>query len=130
MNKSGVRYPPSIFTRKRLADSDTRPRFGFVGGPGPNKGSSLFLKAFAEIARTDYELIIVDAARNHGGSCPPIARTAAIACILAAASASACIAEPKLPFLGQVNLEIPAAVFVQADGWTPRRTLVLMERRD
>ena len=41
-------------------------RFGFVGGPGSNKGSKQILEAFRSLSRTDYELVIVDAAQNVG----------------------------------------------------------------
>ncbi len=61
-NKNGV-LPPSKDYRRT-----GRPalRFGFVGGPGPNKGSKQILEAFRSLSRTDYELVIVDAAQNIG----------------------------------------------------------------
>lgn len=61
-NKNGVLPPGKDYRRTG------RPalRFGFVGGPGPNKGSKQILEAFRAIERTDYELVIVDAAQNVG----------------------------------------------------------------
>ena len=61
-NKNGVAPPGKEF--RRIARSQLR--FGFVGGPGPSKGSKQVLEAFRSIPRTDYELVIVDAAQNVG----------------------------------------------------------------
>ncbi len=63
-NKNGVLPPKPGFQRSRSPVL----RFGYVGGPGPNKGVMQILRAFREIKRTDYELVIVDAAQNLGRS--------------------------------------------------------------
>jgi glycosyltransferase involved in cell wall biosynthesis len=66
VNKNGVKPPQKNF---RVRESEEgRLTFGFVGGPGPVKGSSLIKAAFNEIDRTDYELLVVDAAGNIGES--------------------------------------------------------------
>lgn len=67
VQKNGVR-PPSAHYRRRRPDRGISLRFGFVGGPGSNKGGAQILGAFRRIVRTDYELVIVDGAGNMGGS--------------------------------------------------------------
>lgn len=61
-NKNGVLPPGKDYRRTGRPEL----RFGFVGGPGPNKGSKQILEAFRALDRTDYELVIVDAAQNVG----------------------------------------------------------------
>lgn len=63
-NKNGVRLPDTTY---RKIPSETV-RFGFTGGPGKIKGYDLIIKAFEEIELNNYELVVVDAARNVGKS--------------------------------------------------------------
>jgi len=65
VNRNGVRMPNMSY-RRRQSRGDVV--FGFVGGPGATKGSDVMLKAFERIERTDYQLLLVDAARNLGKS--------------------------------------------------------------
>ncbi len=67
VNKNGVRMPGPDY--RPVANRDPgrhRIRFGFVGGPGPIKGASLIAHAFRSLPRTDYEVVVVDAAGNVG----------------------------------------------------------------
>lgn len=66
VNKNGVRLPASEY--QKSIRSNNKVIFGFVGGPGEIKGSALIIKAFQQIASLDYELWIVDAAKNVGKS--------------------------------------------------------------
>lgn len=63
-NKNGIQPPGVNYRRTGRASL----RFGFVGGPGPNKGSRQILEAFRAIGSKDYELVIVDAAQKLGQS--------------------------------------------------------------
>lgn len=63
VNKNGVLPPGAGFERTTGAVL----RFGFVGGPGPVKGADLIEAAFNELDETEYELKIVDAAKQLGG---------------------------------------------------------------
>ena len=54
--------------RRSAPPAGTRLRFGFVGGPGPNKGAAQVLGALRSVGRSDYELVIVDAAQNNATS--------------------------------------------------------------
>jgi glycosyltransferase involved in cell wall biosynthesis len=66
-NKNGVMHPQRGFRRTPNPDpAKHKLRFGFVGGPGPIKGASLMAQAFKNLKRSDYELVVVDAARNIG----------------------------------------------------------------
>jgi len=66
VNKNGVRLPAADYQKsKRKSDKVI---FGFVGGPGEIKGSDLIIKAFQNISADNYELWIVDAAKNVGKS--------------------------------------------------------------
>jgi glycosyltransferase involved in cell wall biosynthesis len=64
VNRNGIRFPASGYQRHRGGPLT----FGFVGGPGAIKGSSLILKAFKRLGRKDYRLLVVDAAGNLGKS--------------------------------------------------------------
>lgn len=69
VNKNGVKLPGPLFQRLPNPDPERhRLRFGFVGGPGPIKGASIFAKAMAGMSRKDYEVRVVDAAGNAGQS--------------------------------------------------------------
>ena len=68
VNKNGVKLPGPGFAKKPITDPDIRVRFGYVGGPGVVKGGPLILLAFRDIATTNYELVVVDAAQNIGRS--------------------------------------------------------------
>lgn len=63
LNRNGVRMPTVRFERR---SSGSKVVFGFVGGPGRLKGSSVMVEAFRLVKRKDYELLLVDAARNLG----------------------------------------------------------------
>jgi glycosyltransferase involved in cell wall biosynthesis len=65
VNTNGVRVP-NMPPRDKTPRA--RVRFGFVGGTGPLKGLDLIRAAFAGIARTDWELILVDNTLNLGFS--------------------------------------------------------------
>ncbi len=62
VNKNGIKLPEEGY-RKSKSENGTV-RFGFVGGPGPIKGLDLIVKAMENIENTNYELILVDAAKN------------------------------------------------------------------
>jgi glycosyltransferase involved in cell wall biosynthesis len=66
-NRNGVTFPGPGYNR-RPPPPGTRLRFGFVGGPGSNKGALQVLGALRSLARRDYELTIVDAAQNNATS--------------------------------------------------------------
>ncbi len=66
VNQNGVRLPSPDYKKSPRADG--RVIFGFVGGPGEIKGSGLILKAFQDISPENYELLVVDAAKNIGKS--------------------------------------------------------------
>jgi O-antigen biosynthesis protein len=68
VNKNGVVGPRPEFFKRRERSRSSGLRFGFVGGPGPNKGAAQMVAAFRAIKSTDYELVIVDAALNAGHS--------------------------------------------------------------
>ena len=63
-NKNGVRLPENNFKKS----SSKVVRFGFTGGPGKIKGYELILEAFSKIALNNYELVVVDGAKNLGKS--------------------------------------------------------------
>jgi O-antigen biosynthesis protein len=65
--KNGV-LPPATAVKASAPENRTghSVRFGFLGGLGPVKGSSLIASVFKELPRTDYELICVDNATNVG----------------------------------------------------------------
>ena len=67
-NKNGIVKPSPNFYKQHIKNKDLRLRFGFAGGPGPNKGAMQILGALRSLERTDYELVIVDAAQNAGHS--------------------------------------------------------------
>jgi glycosyltransferase involved in cell wall biosynthesis len=67
VQKNGVK-PPAVDFERQPRDEGITLRFGYVGGPGSNKGAAQMLAAFRRIHRTDYELVVVDAAENIGGS--------------------------------------------------------------
>jgi len=64
VNKNGIKMPKKGFEKT----VSLKTRFGFTGGPGPIKGFDLIIEAFELIDRSDYELILVDAAQNIGKS--------------------------------------------------------------
>ncbi|WGL17289.1 glycosyltransferase family 4 protein [Microbulbifer bruguierae] len=64
VNKNGVKPPSPDFFKKRKVEGEFI-RFGFVGGPGPIKGSILINKALNEIELTNYELKVVDAGQTR-----------------------------------------------------------------
>ncbi len=70
VNKNGVKMPGSDYQHKRESLQVTREhgiiRFGFVGGPGDIKGAGLIKKAFTELPYVNYQLLMVDGARNRG----------------------------------------------------------------
>jgi len=66
VNKNGIQLPGIGFTKRPIHDPNIRLRFGFVGGPGPIKGADQILQAFRHIERSDYELVVVNAAQNIG----------------------------------------------------------------
>jgi glycosyltransferase involved in cell wall biosynthesis len=68
VNKNGIVAPGPYYAAMRQLKRRSLLRFGFVGGPGPNKGALQVLGALRALRRTDYELIIVDAAQNAGHS--------------------------------------------------------------
>lgn len=63
-NKNGIMMP-SVNYKK--AQSKVI-RFGFTGGPGKIKGYELILDAFSKVALNNYELVVVDGAKNLGKS--------------------------------------------------------------
>lgn len=63
-NKNGVLLPGAAY-RRSAPPPDIKLRFGFVGGPGPNKGAMQALKALRSLRRSDYEFVVVDAAQNN-----------------------------------------------------------------
>ena len=70
VNKNGGVLPAPDYRDKRARQRASRRQtvFGFVGGPGAIKGADLIVQAFNSIERVDYELQVVDAARNIGAS--------------------------------------------------------------
>jgi len=64
VNKNGIFIPPKPYKKQSYATSKQKVRFGFSGGPGPIKGLNLIKEAFAKLERSDYELVLVDAAQN------------------------------------------------------------------
>lgn len=66
-NKNGVAMPGADYKRS-APPPGVKLRFGFVGGPGPNKGAVQALGAFRSVERSDYELVVVDAAQNNASS--------------------------------------------------------------
>lgn len=65
VNMNGVSLPLPGFMKKK--STDCKVRFGFVGGPGPLKGSELIRQSFESLtddANNKYELHLVDSARN------------------------------------------------------------------
>jgi glycosyltransferase involved in cell wall biosynthesis len=66
VNKNGVASPQH--GKKEKVRSAGLLRFGFVGGPGPIKGASKIAAAFKKMKRSDYELIVVDAAQKIGAT--------------------------------------------------------------
>lgn len=64
INKNGIRLPRADY--KKSTRNNDKVIFGFVGGPGEIKGSDLIIKAFQKVASTNYELRIVNAAKNVG----------------------------------------------------------------
>jgi len=64
VSKNGVIFPKEGYEKT----PSEKIRFGFTGGPGQIKGFDLIIKAFKEIKRTNYELIVVDGAKNLGKS--------------------------------------------------------------
>ena len=66
LNRNGIVPPNPGFSKK--PDPMGRVRFGFVGGPGPIKGGRQIVQAFNAIEATNYELKVVDAAKNSGGT--------------------------------------------------------------
>ncbi|GJH26032.1 glycosyltransferase [Caballeronia novacaledonica] len=64
LNRNGIQAPETRIERARLAG---RPlRFGYVGGETPIKGAQLIKDALQSMSRSDYELTVVDNARNLG----------------------------------------------------------------
>ena len=63
INRNGVRRPASF---QRTASDKLR--FGFVGGNAATKGAHLVRKVFAQLGRSDYELVIVDNTQSLGFS--------------------------------------------------------------
>ncbi len=63
-NKNGVRLPNPEYKKQKSPVI----RFGFTGGPGKIKGYDLILKVFQEIELNNYELVVVDGAKNLGKS--------------------------------------------------------------
>jgi len=64
VSKNGVIFPQEEYEKT----PSEKIRFGFTGGPGQIKGFDLIIKAFKEIKRSNYELIVVDGAKNLGKS--------------------------------------------------------------
>lgn len=62
--KNGVKKPISNLTKN--ITNDRKVRFGFVGGAGQIKGSSIIRTVFEKLERTDYELVCVDNLGNLG----------------------------------------------------------------
>jgi len=63
-NKNGISLPSKNYKKS----PSNVIRFGFTGGPGKIKGYELIIKAFSNIALNNYELIVVDGAKNLGKS--------------------------------------------------------------
>lgn len=64
LNRNGIQAPQEKVERATLAG---RPlRFGYVGGETQIKGARLVKDAFKSLSRSDYELVVVDNARNLG----------------------------------------------------------------
>jgi len=63
-NKNGIRLPKTNYKKTE----SKKIRFGFTGGPGKIKGYNLILEAFNNIALNNYELVVVDGAKNLGKS--------------------------------------------------------------
>ena len=70
VNKNGTRMPGPDYenkrTKRRREGEKDSVVFGFVGGPGDIKGAPLIKRAFSELPYSNYELHIVDGARNRG----------------------------------------------------------------
>jgi glycosyltransferase involved in cell wall biosynthesis len=69
VNKNGIQAPR--VNGRTPSRSDTKLRFGFVGGTGPIKGLDLIVRAFQELDSADYELVLVDNTLNLGFSSVP-----------------------------------------------------------
>ena len=61
--ENGVQLPSPDFEAKQVArrERDTRPTFGFVGGPSQIKGWPLIRAAFKSLGRDDFRVLLVDA---------------------------------------------------------------------
>lgn len=66
VNKNGVLPPAADYERLRRRRDEGLIRFGFVGGPGNIKGAPLIRLAFSELPQHNYQLLVVDGARNRG----------------------------------------------------------------
>ncbi len=67
INKNGINFPRPEYKKQARKHADVV--FGFVGGPGAIKGAPLLLEAFRSMPdKTNYQLAIVDAAKNAGTS--------------------------------------------------------------
>lgn len=67
VNKNGILPPQPDYARRRHESRmDNVIRFGFVGGPGDIKGAPLIRRALSEIKHSNYQLLVVDGARNRG----------------------------------------------------------------
>ncbi|WP_160167925.1 glycosyltransferase [Caballeronia insecticola] len=64
LNKNGIQAPEHRLERAPLTGRTLR--FGYVGGETPIKGAQLIKEAFKSLSRSDYELTVVDNARNLG----------------------------------------------------------------
>lgn len=64
LNKNGIMAPAKHIERPPLSGRSLR--FGYVGGETPIKGAQLIKDAFRRLPRSDYELFVVDNARNLG----------------------------------------------------------------
>ncbi|MFM0051917.1 glycosyltransferase [Caballeronia grimmiae] len=64
LNKNGIMAPSKRLERPPLSGRSLR--FGYVGGETPIKGAQLIKDAFKRLSRSDYELVVVDNARNLG----------------------------------------------------------------
>ncbi len=64
-NENGVVRPKKMITRERR----DKVQLGFIGGPGDIKGADVIVKALQHLGpRSDYRLLVVDAAQNVGSS--------------------------------------------------------------
>jgi len=63
-NKNGVKFPKANYNKSKSKSV----RFGFTGGPGKIKGFDLIEEVFKEIELPNYELWLVDGAKNLGKS--------------------------------------------------------------